>query len=144
VAGNFSLLDGIPRQGIARLNRNGALDETFDTGSGPDGLISNLALDVEGNLLLAGTFTEVDGRYRSRMARLLAETPPLPDGPPTILAHPEDQVVTAGKAATFSVWADAAPPIGQQWLKDGSPIENATNSQLTISRRARRTLAFTP
>jgi uncharacterized delta-60 repeat protein len=56
---------------IARLSANGAVDAGFQTGSGANGQINDVALQQDGRILIAGSFTSVDGFPRLRIARLL-------------------------------------------------------------------------
>jgi hypothetical protein len=50
---------------------------------------------------------------------------------PLILTQPEDQCVPIGSCATFSVTAQNAN--GYQWLENGNPMDNQTNTSLVIS-----------
>ena len=52
--------------------------------------------------------------------------------PPAITKDPTNLVVVAGQAATFSVTAIGAAPLGYQWQRNGSPILNATGTSYTI------------
>ena len=51
----------------------GALDPTFDPGSGVDGVVHALAAQPDGKLLLGGQFWNVGGATRFRIARLNAD-----------------------------------------------------------------------
>ncbi|MBL9135953.1 MAG: carboxypeptidase regulatory-like domain-containing protein, partial [Verrucomicrobiales bacterium] len=53
--------------------------------------------------------------------------------PPTITSEPGDLALAAGATATLSVTAEGTNPMTYQWLKDGTPLPNATNSILTLS-----------
>jgi len=70
VGGYFTLVNGTPRNFVARLNSNGTLDTTFDPGSGPDAVVYSLAAQADGNLLVGGSFTHFDGSPRGGIARL--------------------------------------------------------------------------
>ncbi len=52
--------------------------------------------------------------------------------PPIVALSPQSQVKFAGGKATFSVGADGTN-LRYQWMKNASPILNATNSSLTVS-----------
>lgn len=58
------------RQGIARLNSDGSLDQAFDPGAGGDNSVTALALQADGRIVIGGRFTNWDGRVRNRLARL--------------------------------------------------------------------------
>jgi uncharacterized repeat protein (TIGR01451 family)/uncharacterized delta-60 repeat protein len=68
--GAFTSINGVGRKGIARLNGNGTLDTTFNPGLGANGPVSCLALQPDGNLLIGGEFTFVNGTNRNYVARL--------------------------------------------------------------------------
>lgn len=55
VFGNFSSIDGYSRQGIARLETNGAVDTTFVLPNGITG-VAALGMQADGRLLCAGSF----------------------------------------------------------------------------------------
>lgn len=55
------------------------------------------------------------------------------EAPPSITGQPQGATVEAGGAVTFSVSASGAEPLSYQWFKDGSPINGATQAQLTLS-----------
>jgi uncharacterized delta-60 repeat protein len=71
VGGNFTVA-GKSYANIARLNLNGSIDSTFNPGTGPDNTVHAVAAQVEGQILLAGEFANVNGTAMSRIARLNA------------------------------------------------------------------------
>ena len=52
---------------------------------------------------------------------------------PSITTQPVNQTVTAGQAATFSVLATGAAPMGYQWRRNGANINGATSSSYTTA-----------
>ena len=52
--------------------------------------------------------------------------------PPSITKDPTNLVVVVGQAATFSVTAVGAAPLGYQWQRNGNPILGATDTSYTI------------
>ncbi len=72
VGGNFYSINGTNRLFIARLNANGTLDPSFNTGAGADRAVSFIALQPDGKVLIAGEFGTVDGTNRNSVARLNA------------------------------------------------------------------------
>jgi len=59
----------IANRGILRLQRDGALDSTFDPGDGATGPITSLALSPSGGIYLAGWFDSYDEFGRPSLAR---------------------------------------------------------------------------
>jgi uncharacterized delta-60 repeat protein len=70
ISGNFSAFDGTNYNDIARLNTNGALDATFNPGTGPNGNVNALGLQSSGQIILGGTFTSVNNNNLNYLARL--------------------------------------------------------------------------
>jgi uncharacterized delta-60 repeat protein len=72
IAGYFTSVDGAPRSGIARLNRDGTLDASFQNGM--SGLGGGYALSVsvapDGHVAIVGAFESVNGVPRSSVAKL--------------------------------------------------------------------------
>lgn len=72
ITGNFSEVDTDTRHGVARLNVDGSVDETFGD-PGANGNVIAVAVQPDGKLLIGGGFTEVGGQPRHAMARLNAD-----------------------------------------------------------------------
>lgn len=73
IAGAFRSYNGIARNGIARLNADGAVDVSFNPGTGADLPITALALQPDGKIFIGGSFSTYDGISRVRIARLNAD-----------------------------------------------------------------------
>jgi len=52
---------------------------------------------------------------------------------PFIVSQPQDQTVTRGSTATFTVVAAGSPPFSYQWSYKGAPIDGATGSGLILT-----------
>ena len=50
IAGDFTTVNGIPLNHVARLNSDGSVDTTFNPGVGPDGTVNVVAVDASGNV----------------------------------------------------------------------------------------------
>ena len=70
VGGFFTSVDGITRNGIARLNADGTLDASFDPNA--NGSVQASVVQADGKIVIGGGFTSVGGSTRNRLARLLA------------------------------------------------------------------------
>lgn len=69
LGGEFTEVDGIARENIARLNSDGSLDASFVPGT-PDSAIYSVAVNPSGTIFATGPFNDWDGQPRSRTARL--------------------------------------------------------------------------
>ena len=70
VAGDFGTFNGRPRGGIARLNPDGTLEESFDpVASDPRVNGRALALQSDGKIILGGYFSAIQGVPRNNVAR---------------------------------------------------------------------------
>ncbi len=94
VGGEFSLVDGLPRNNIARLNSDGSLDTSFDPGAGPDAWVESIALQSDGKILIGGGFGDYDGVSRRGLARLNPDGS-LDEGFESELFFPDARVVSA-------------------------------------------------
>ncbi|MBN2146903.1 MAG: putative Ig domain-containing protein [Anaerolineales bacterium] len=70
IAGDFANVSSTSRGSVARLTSSGALDTTFDPGSGANAIVHALAVQEDGKVIVAGDFTTMDGVARARIARL--------------------------------------------------------------------------
>ena len=64
VGGYFTEYNGVSAQHIVRLNLDGSLDTTFDTGTGFNlyGNVYSIVLQSDGKILVGGTFDSYDGQ----------------------------------------------------------------------------------
>ncbi|NDD39940.1 MAG: hypothetical protein EB082_16285, partial [Verrucomicrobia bacterium] len=70
IGGGFTSFDGTSRNGIARLLANGALDTTFNPGSGFIGSVRSVAIQPNGQVVAGGAFTSFNGTLVNNVARL--------------------------------------------------------------------------
>jgi uncharacterized delta-60 repeat protein len=70
VAGWFGGVNGVSRSNIARLNADGSVDNSFDPGLGANDSVSEVQVQSDGNILIGGWFTKVNGVARTHLARL--------------------------------------------------------------------------
>jgi uncharacterized delta-60 repeat protein len=74
IGGSFTNINGTNRTAIARLNGDGSLDNSFNPGTvPPGGSIRSLVLPPNGDILLGGSFTTVNGVMRPYVARLCGD-----------------------------------------------------------------------
>ena len=72
VGGGFTLLNGITRNYLVRLNSDGTVDTSFYTnlGTGFDGTVYSIAVQADGKILVGGFFTLLNSITRNRLVRL--------------------------------------------------------------------------
>jgi len=75
IGGGFFLYNGVPRNGIARLNTDGSLDPTFTPGMGTttSGLnypVYTIAIQTDGKIIIGGTFTTYNDTAENYITRL--------------------------------------------------------------------------
>ena len=130
LGGEFTSVNGQPRNHIARLHPDGSLESTvtFNPGTGADATVRTLALQADGGILLGGEFSNVNGQPRNRFARLFndAATQTL-----TIPNHTRVQWARGGAApevdhVTFELSID-----GTNWLPLGIGTHIAVGWELT-------------
>jgi len=75
IGGTFSGVGGAVRYRIARLNADGSLDHGFNPNSNKVvvGIVTCLAVQADGKVLIGGAFTTMGGAVRNRIARLNAD-----------------------------------------------------------------------
>lgn len=122
---------------IARLNSNGSLDTVFDPGSGPNDVVFQIAVGVDGKIYIAGAFNEYNNIIRNRIARLyncLTEKPDSIYGNPNALCSGTAQTytLTPVSGATKYEWT---LPNGWQGSSDSTSvtaISNGSGGTITV------------
>ncbi|MFI5224848.1 MAG: delta-60 repeat domain-containing protein [Nitrospirales bacterium] len=61
IGGYFTSYNGTERNHIARLNADGTLDNTFNTGTGANEHVSTTAIQSDGKIIIGGSFTSYNG-----------------------------------------------------------------------------------
>src|SRR5438876_5084926 len=70
IGGEFMHFNGTNRVRLARLNSNGTLDSSFDPLVGPDQMVTCMALQADGGIVIGGQFTHYRGTSRNSIARI--------------------------------------------------------------------------
>jgi uncharacterized delta-60 repeat protein len=73
IAGEFTTVNGVSRNRIARLNGDGSLDASFNPGTGANGVVRALVLQADGKIILGGGFTSLNAMVSNQVARLNAD-----------------------------------------------------------------------
>ncbi len=70
VGGAFTSFNGTPVSRVTRLNADGSLDTSFNSGSGANAIVYSLALLQNGKIAVGGNFSTFNGVSRNRLAIL--------------------------------------------------------------------------
>ena len=70
VGGEFTVYNGTGTNNIIRLNTDGSVDNTFNTGTGFDGTVLSIAIQSDGKILVGGQFTDYNGTGVNYIIRL--------------------------------------------------------------------------
>jgi uncharacterized delta-60 repeat protein len=73
IGGYFTNYAGNPINRIARVNSDGSFDASFNPGTGANDVVNKIAVLSDGKILIAGSFSTINGVDRSRIARLNAD-----------------------------------------------------------------------
>ena len=112
IGGGFTTYDSDSAVGIARLNTDGTLDETFITGAGfPDASVLAFSIDSDEKILVGGNFVTYDGNPAVSIARLntdgtLDETfitgSAFNGSVPTLIVDSDGKILTGGNFSTYN------------------------------------------
>lgn len=73
IGGDFTSVNGSTNQvRISRLDTEGRVDFSFDTGTGADAFVAAIGVETNGNVVIGGAFSSVNGFARPGIARLLS------------------------------------------------------------------------
>ena len=111
IAGVFSTYNGSIVNNICRLNNDGSIDGSFNSGLGADNTIWAVALQTDGKILIGGQLTSINGVSSFRIARLNqngSHDPSFNIGTGAnstihnILLQPDGKVIIGGQFTTFN------------------------------------------
>ena len=72
LGGAFTSFNGVPANRLIRLNNDGSIDSSFNTQiAASSGIVHSLALQSNGSIIVAGSFTKYNGVTANRVVRLL-------------------------------------------------------------------------
>ncbi len=112
IGGGFQNVDGNSLPRIARLASSGAVDPTFNVGTGFSNTVEDIAIDNTGNILTTGTFTTYNTiESRSRICRILPSGDidylfnvgsGLNVGAERLFIQPDERIVVVGSFTTYN------------------------------------------
>ncbi len=130
IGGTFHSYNNTRRNNLARLHVDGALDTSFDPGTGPNGSVYDTALQPDGKVIIVGAFTTVNGTARNRIARLHTN-------------GSVDLTFDPGSGASSSIQAVALRPDGKMVIVGDFPSYNSTGYEYIARVNANGSLDFT-
>jgi len=71
IGGDFTTVNGTSRNRIARLNTDGSLDTSFN--SGANNYVETITVQADGKIIIGGQFSAFNGTARNGIARLNAD-----------------------------------------------------------------------
>ena len=133
IGGYFSTVNGSDLNGIARLNTNGSLDGSFNLGQGVSGgeypAVNSVVFQADGNLIIGGDFTTVNGVLRPYVARLYGDL----STPPSFTAWAAGFGLVGAGAAADADPDDDGLRNGLEWILGGDPTMPTYASRPTAS-----------
>ena len=70
VGGAFTTYKGVTANRIVRLNTDGSLDTSFNTGTGFSATVQSISIQTDGRIVVGGSFSSFNSVTRNRIARL--------------------------------------------------------------------------
>lgn len=70
IGGSIGAILGVPLKNIGRLLPDGSVDQTFNVGTGPNGIVRRIQTQPDGKLIVSGAFTTFNGFVRNSIVRL--------------------------------------------------------------------------
>jgi len=70
IGGDFTSYNGIISQRIIRLNNDGSVDNSFQAGTGFNGVVGHIALQQDGKIVVTGSFTSYNNSASNYILRL--------------------------------------------------------------------------
>jgi uncharacterized delta-60 repeat protein len=109
IGGDFTNVNGVALNHVARLNTGGTLDTNFvaNVGAGVNSTVQAIAVQADNRIVLAGQFTQDNGITRNRITRLL------PNGA-------VDTTINFGDGANGTIDALVIQPTNQLFVIGGS------------------------
>jgi uncharacterized delta-60 repeat protein len=70
IVGTFTSYNGVTANRIIRLNLDGSVDTSFNTGSGFNDMVTKIAIQSDNKVIITGNFTSYNGSSINRIIRL--------------------------------------------------------------------------
>lgn len=137
VTGTFTMLSGVARNRIARLNADGTLDTTFNPNA--DNEVRAVVVQPDGKIVIAGTFAAVGGVARTFIARLNADgtldssfNPVLDSSVSALELQPDGKILIGGSFTTINTIArNRLARLNADGTLDGTFTASVSNGYVT-------------
>lgn len=73
IGGDFTAVNGVSCNHLARLNTDGSVDATFNVGTGASDSVRAVAIQLDGRILIGGLFSSYNGNTFIRVGRVNAD-----------------------------------------------------------------------
>jgi uncharacterized delta-60 repeat protein len=100
VSGNYTSYNGVSSNRIRRLNFDGSIDNTFNIGTGFDGLVKVITRQSDGKILACGTYSTYNGIAGSNLIRLNTDGSKDATFNPAVTGNQDVKVQSDGKILT--------------------------------------------
>lgn len=131
---------------IARINANGSLDTTFNIGTGFDGYVYCLKLQLDGKILVGGYFSSYNGIPNNGFVRLNPNgsldtnfNPSITIYPSTINIQSDNKIILGGNSSFSNT-----PPVQKNGIVRLFNDINLSNSEVTSSYNSQTILSPNP
>lgn len=124
--GHFGWVYGLPRSHLASIRKDG-VGQVLPWSPPVDDTV-NVLLSAGNQLVVGGRFKSIGGHVLPYLASFQ------PRGAPVIRKQSSGGVFDVGTSIHLSTDVDGLAPLSFQWLKDGQPVQRATNASLDIGR----------
>lgn len=130
ICGTLITYNQTSRRGIARLAANGAIDPTFDPGTGGDQPVDTFLAQPDGRIIIGGRFTSFNGTAANRLARLnangsvdttFASGTGLTAAVNALAAQADGNILVGGSVSTFQ-GSSVTRPVWRFLLGTGAPV----------------------
>ena len=111
LGGDFTMINNVSKNRMARLTTAGALDHSFDVGSGPNGSVRGILVQEDNRILVGGLFTSFNNINRNYITRLNVDGANDPTFNPgagadnpiyTMALQADSRILVGGDFATFN------------------------------------------
>ena len=127
IGGNFSTYNGIAQGRITRLNEDGSLDSSFDTGDGFSGYVYSLAKSGDNNIIAGGYFYGFNSIPRSHIVRLIGSPNNTPEIPQNLMIESisDKQIILIWDNLTFATQYNIErSDNGIDFIETGTTVDN--------------------